>query len=262
MFKTYILQGFSIDSQYISARGDAKKYVEELNDEKFSRMKTFFMNRELYEATPYVNTLDAGALADIFFPQRHSCKVFISHSHCDIEYASYIAYLLHKKGIETFIDAHAWDNIINLLQIIDRKFCRSDTNPKLYSYDKRNISTSNVHMILFSALINMIDSCECFLFLDTKNSIIETALRAETYSPWIMGELLVSSIIQRRDPRPGRFVKTRAGMESLTEDAAPSFRHPARIDHLEPLSWQRFWEWYQCAPADDPGKALDQLYGR
>lgn len=262
MFKAYTLQGFTIDYQYISYLSEAKEYVRELNEEKLSKMETFFMNRDLYEATPYVDTLDAGALANIFFPQRYTAKVFISHSHSDINYASYIAYLLHKKGIEAFIDAHAWDNITNLLKIIDGEFCRSDNDPTLYSYDKRNISTSNVHMILFSALINMIDTCECFLFLDTQNSIKETALRAETYSPWIMGELLVSSIIQIKDPRPRRLGEIRAGMGSLTEDAAPSFLHPARIDHLEPLSWQQFWEWYQCAPANAPERALDQLYGR
>ena len=240
----------------------AKEYVDGLNQEKLSRMKEFFIDENNYSEILYVDTLDAEKLSNIFFPQAPKCQVFISHSHSDIDYASYIAYLLHLKGINTFIDAHIWNNIDELLQKIDDEHCRNYKRENSYYYSKRNISTSNVHMILFSALINMIDSCECFLFLDTQNSIKKTAHRAETYSPWIMGELLVSSIIQIKDPRPRRFVESRAGMGSLTEDAAPSFLHPARIDHLEPLSWQQFWEWYQRAPADAPERALDRLYGR
>lgn len=262
MYRAYKLSGFPNDIFDSSFTKEAKHYADELNEEKFSRMEAFFMNRDLYAVTPYVNTLDAQKLSNIFFRHENTCKVFISHSHSDIDLANNIAYLLHKKHIEAFVDANSWDNIKNLQKTIDNEFCRSNDDPILYNYDKRNISTSNVHMILFSALINMINSCECFLFLDTQNSIEETARRAQTYSPWIMGELLVSSIIQIKDPRPRRSVETRAGMESLTEDAAPGFRYPARTDHLVPLSWQHFGEWYQRAPNDAPERALDQLYGR
>lgn len=260
MYKAFKLHDFSERDLDFCTAISADDYVAKLNQEKLSRMEQFFMDEKNYSETLYVDTLDADKLSKVFFPEAPECKVFISHSHSDVEYASYIAYLLHLKGINAFIDAHIWNNMDELLNKIDQEHCRLKGKKHTYDYSKRNISTSNVHMILFSALINMIDSCECFLFLDTQNSIEDTARQSVTYSPWIMGELLVSSIIQKTNPRPQTLHEARASTESFKEDSALRFLYGARTKHLQPLSWSRFMMWYEHAPDDNPEKALDKLY--
>ena len=239
-----------------SERKEAEQHAEHIKSEKFSRMENFF--KENYKETFYVDTLDAEKISEIFFPSKNRCNVFISHSHSDIECANYISYLFHKKNINAFIDSQIWGNMDELLWKIDNIHCKNEDG-KTYSYEKRNISTSHVHMILFSALINMINTCECFFFLDTQNSIQKTAEAATTFSPWIMGELLVSSVIKPVCPRPQKH-EIRAGMESLSEDAMPSFEYSANVEHLKELPFAKFRSWYNELGSTEGTDALDALY--
>lgn len=253
MYKAYRISNFSMENCEYSE--EAKRHVKCIKNKKFSRMKAFF--EENYKEIFYVDTLDAEKISEIFFPSKSQCNVFISHSHSDIEYANYISYLLHEKGINAFVDSQVWGNMNDLLQEIDNLYCKIDR--VTYNYNKRNISTSHIHMILFSALINMINTCECFFFLETQNSIKEIAETATTFSPWIMGELLVSSVIKPVCPRPQKH-EIHAGMESLTEDTMPQIKYPAKIQHLKKFSFDDFKKWCTNTKFWKPEDALDDLY--
>ena len=69
-----------------------------------------------------------------------------------------------------------------------------------YDYDKRNYSSSHVHMMLSIALSRMIDNCETVFFLNSENSIClsEEIDKERTSSPWIYNELSMADIIQIR----------------------------------------------------------------
>lgn len=255
MYKAYKISNLSMEDCEYSERKEAEQYAERIKSKKISQMKDFFEKN--YRETFYVDTLDAEKISEIFFPRGDQYHVFISHSHNDIRYADYISYMLHEKGINAFVDSHVWENMNDLLLEIDESHCKKREGT--YYYDKRNISTSHVHMILFSALINMINTCECFFFLDTQNSIQETAQTASTFSPWIMGELLVSSVIKPICPRTS-LSEARAGMEGFSQDSMPSFEYPAKIKHLKNLSFCDFKNWCTKTRFMTPEGALDDLY--
>ena len=256
MYKAYKISNFSMGNFKYSEREKAEQHAKCIKSEKFSRMENFF--KENYKETFYVDTLDAEKISEIFFPRKSKCNVFISHSHSDIEYANYISYMLHKKNINAFVDSQIWENMNKLLWEIDNTHCKNEDR-KTYSYEKRNISTSHVHMILFSALIDMINTCECFFFLDTQNSIQKTVEAATTFSPWIMGELLVSSVIKSVCPRAS-LSEACAVMEGFSHDSMPLFEYPAKIKHLKKLSFCDFKNWCATTLHMPPEEALDDLY--
>lgn len=57
-----------------------------------------------------------------------------------------------------------------MLRQIDDKYCRNKTGDT-YNYDRRNYSTSHVHMMLSTALTEMMNISECIMFFNTPNSV-------------------------------------------------------------------------------------------
>lgn len=136
--------------------------------------------------------IEAQALSNEQFPiqQRH---VFISHSSKDADIAKVFAYILSLFGIECFIDSMIWNNISDLQKELDEKYCwlhRGTT----FNYKKRNNSTAHVHTMLLTALFEMIDICECCVFIESDNSLIRLddindTNKISTFSPWIFSEI-------------------------------------------------------------------------
>ena len=97
--------------------------------------------------------------------------VFISHSHCDInKVKAFAGWLYDCFELEAFIDSCSWGYCDDLLKKIDKKYCykpKTDT----YDYQLRNYTTSHVHMMLSTALTEMMDNTECVIFFNTPNSI-------------------------------------------------------------------------------------------
>lgn len=157
--------------------------------------------------------LDGKKLTAEWFPLIKS-NVFISHSHKDIDTVLLIAGFLYKtQGVKSFIDSCIWGYAGDLLHIIDDEYCLKPSGS--YSYEKRNYSTSHVHMMLTIALTKMIYNTECILFLNTPNSIYpkDTILgekkEAETLSPWIYTEIEMTKLVNKRAPKEHRnFQKT------------------------------------------------------
>jgi hypothetical protein len=102
---------------------------------------------------------------------------------------------------------------LDLLKVIDRKYCRNDDN-SAYNYDKRNYSTSHVHMMLNTALHKMIDRCELFLFLGTPNSVsVKNGIENQKSlkSPWIYSELSFLKHVRKK-------TKFNISIESIDEN--------------------------------------------
>lgn len=107
--------------------------------------------------------INASALKEHWFSVSKK-DVFISHSHNDIHKVKAFAGWLHSNfGLESFIDSCSWGYCDDLLRKLDDKYCY-DSKKDVYKYNLRNYTTSHVHMMLSTALTEMIDNSECVIF--------------------------------------------------------------------------------------------------
>lgn len=221
-----------------------------------------------------LQTDNANWIMDNWF-RDYDADIFLSHSHGDIELASKVAALFNQKGLRVFIDSDVWGCCDNMLREIDNVYSVSeraeDGRIKTYSYDKRNVTTSHVHMLLSHALTRMIARTECFIFLKTSKSAFNSDKREiGTYSPWLFHELEVANVIERqRLLRKGNFSGEKVAMdETVTESYKPFvLKFSAKAAKLREVSLQNLivllnetdsaMNWYSH---DDAMHFLDQLY--
>lgn len=142
--------------------------------------------------------IDGDMLQKMWFPNEifnNKNFIFISHSHNDEKTAIKLAgYLYEKFNILSFIDSCVWQHMDNLNKHLNN--CTKDRYNYCYGCECSEFSynISHVHIMLASALMKMIDKCECMFFLNTSSSI---NLNDKTESPWIYYELNIASIIQK-----------------------------------------------------------------
>lgn len=151
--------------------------------------------------------IDGTAMKSNWF-QIESVDVFISHSHQDItKVKAFAGWLYDEFNITAFIDSCAWGYCDDLLKQIDDACCKKKDG-KTYNYKLRNYTTSHVHMMLSTALTEMIDNTECIMFYNTPNSVslvddlktIKSQKKKVTLSPWIYHELATTSLVRNRKP--------------------------------------------------------------
>lgn len=118
-------------------------------------------------------------------------RVFISHSHQDVDTVKNLAGFLKKHyGIRSFIDSLYWGYVNDLQKSLDDYYASyMNEGKKYYEYDKRNFLTANVYIMLSMALMKMMDACECLIFVDSDNSLTYVKGAKETPSPWIYEEM-------------------------------------------------------------------------
>jgi hypothetical protein len=199
--------------------------------------------------------IDGTKMRDHWFPEIKA-EVFISHSHSDKTDAIKLAGFLAKNfGLNSFIDSCVWGYADDLLKQIDDQYCLNVAR-ETYSYEKRNGSTSHVHMMLSTALGTMIDAAECVIFMNTPNSITSQAAVSKTQSPWIYYELGLMRLIRKRPPERlimESFANKRAGLQ--VEYSVP-------LGNLTPLKAADLNGWVEQWAAARAGAvhALDLLY--
>ncbi|MFA7056343.1 MAG: hypothetical protein WC155_02115 [Candidatus Cloacimonadales bacterium] len=196
-----------------------------------------------------------------WFPQL-KFDIFISHSHRNELYALTLAgWLSETFGLKAFIDSYVWGFSDELLKNIDNKYCKNKDKNNSYSYEQRNISTSHIHMMLNSALLKMIDRTECFIIIETNESITTHEIFGEkrTYSPWIYSELLISNLIRKRSKESHRshvIIKRGQKKSNLLEHFRVSYM--VDFDHLIPITFIDLDKWKDSYESDQ--NALDLLY--
>ena len=193
---------------------------------------------EKYILKNYVEdgVLDTSKVEDDWFPNIKA-DIFLSHSHQDEKFiVDFAAWLYSSFELLAFIDSRVWGYCGKLLKVIDNEYCTKDTQRhNLFDYDKRNQSTAHVYMLLNGALVKMIDSTECFIFVGTHNSLDLDPSKIKdneysTYSPWLYSELLTSSLIKPNIP--DRFYTETT---ILAEARLPKFKYSANLNHLHRL---------------------------
>lgn len=114
--------------------------------------------------------IDGTAMKSNWF-QIENVDVFISHSHQDItKVKAFAGWLYDEFHLTAFIDSCAWGYCDDLLKQIDNDNCKKKDG-KTYDYELRNYTTSHVHMMLSTALTEMIDNTECVMFYNTPNAV-------------------------------------------------------------------------------------------
>lgn len=165
------------------------------------------------------NLLDAAKIQQSVFPER-DIDVFISHSHTDEKEAIKIALSLEELGLKPFVDSCTWGYADELLRKIDDVFSKPD-GWTTYNYETRNRTTTNVHLILNSALQKMIHRSELFIFLGTENAIrIEEHIsnHEQLSSPWIFSELTFVQNVERTSRKQIQVGLEERMFESLASD--------------------------------------------
>lgn len=227
----------------------AYKYANQLRVENLAQL---MIDKDTFDASIIINELFPTVNADIF----------LSHSSQDADQAIQMAIMLKEQcDLNVFIDSCVWGSVYDLLKAIDNKYCRRE-GQTTYDYDERNRSTAHVHMILSTALQQMIDETETIIFMNTDRSIslkhsVDEAQK--TLSPWIHMELNFSSLVRRKrrfitKAEDSRMLDQVVGNESFT------VVHDAPTRHLTSLSEVEFSQWLTRASVLKGSKAIDHLY--
>lgn len=196
--------------------------------------------------------------------------IFISHSHNDINKVKAFAGWLHNCfGLESFIDSCSWGYCDDLLNKIDKRYCYS-AKKGTYDYKLRNYTTSHVHMMLSTALTEMIDQTECIIFFNTPNSInLATELEKikrrgkehTTISPWIYHELSMTTMLRsvtpvRKETVLEHYAQASREKPKIAYDVSKALNAMATLTDTQLEQWKCNWDQaHKIIP-----HALDELY--
>jgi len=205
------------------------------------------------------SVIDAEEIAKEIFPKQN-CDVFLSHSSKDIDLALQIKDKLESIGLSVFIDSLVWGSVYELLEAIDNKHCLNQDR-QTFEYKKCQASASHIYMILNSALHQMIDKSEAFMFVNTDKSLVKNSTysvindKEKTHSAWIHSELQFSSLVERKSRRIQLTMESRQViLDSFT------ITHPAPLGHLTPVNENHFNRWVESARRNLRSYPLDTLY--
>ena len=232
-----MFQGFILNIDQSFFKEDAK-YSQDCN---FLNINKKIIQEEL-EKYVVNDEIDVKQLEETWFPEIKA-EVFISHSHKDEKLAICLAdWLYDNFGITSFIDSCLWGCANDLLRQIDNQMCmrkKANDGKITYNYNKRNVSTAHVHIILSMALQKMIDKTECLFFLNTPNSVKleDNSSGMLTSSCWIYNEILFSKLVKRRKPERYK-LRTANILESVER-----FSYELETDHLINISEIELKKW-------------------
>ena len=194
--------------------------------------------------------------------------IFISHSHKDLnKVKAFAGWIYETFGLEAFIDSCSWGYCDELLRKIDDKYCY---NPKsgTYNYNLRNYTTSHVHMMLSTALTEMMDNTECVIFFNTPNSINmaeelgKVEKKEKTVSPWIYHELSMTTLLRQSEPIRKKVIfehsaQQRADEFSVAYDVTKLLEGLKKLTDDDLLLWQSNWQKRSVKVKEE---ALEALY--
>lgn len=207
------------------------------------------------------NSIDGTSVINKWFP-NYDADIFLSHSHNDINLALKTACWLEKSfGLNVFIDSLLWGSIDDLLLKIDKRYTYN-TETNTYNYKLRNFTTGHVHMMLSTALNDMIDSTECIIFLNTPQSIELSKVGESTYSPWIYSEIKAANIL--RINTPSRFAQIRHGggnyqtREAMNE--MPQIKYQTDLSKFNKIAYSALGGWKLLNGKTRGKTSLDTLY--
>ena len=229
---------------YFACNIEGKKFQDVIDIELIYHSPQQAIRKSLKEYIVDSKTLDGNKIMRDCFPKIDDVNVFISHSHADEDIAIQLANIIYKNlGAKSFIDSMVWDYADELLKEIDNIYCMQDDG--YYSYSNRNRTTSYVHMMLATSLTQMMDKCDCIIFIDTPNSLNQKILgETTTFSPWIFHELATLHTLQVKPPsldyRLEKFASESLGrgIRAFSESKKVQIKLPVQRENLYNLTYQ------------------------
>lgn len=211
------------------------------------------LKEKLFEFLSEDNKLNGTEIRDSWFPQI-AADIFISHSHKDVKQAISLAgWLKVEFGLRAFVDSCVWEHADFLQRRIDNAYCKKENGN--YDYDKRNYTTSHIHMMLSSALSLMIDRTECIFFLNTPNSVNIVSDLETTESPWLFSEIVATQYMRINEPQRIKDINEGFddfnGPDDIRKAKNFSIIHNIDLGHLHKIdieslrSWKRIYEFRQ-----------------
>lgn len=249
MYRAYCLEEFDWNPEW---KEQGEELYTILREATMDELQTFVADGEI----------NGTQLQEDWFPKLDA-DVFISHSHSDRDIALSLAGWLAKTfGILAFVDSCVWGHSDELLRKLDDAYCWQPGS-KTYNYALRNRSTSHVHMMLASALSQMIDATECVIFVSSPSAVAAESAVKKVHSPWINYELGMIEVIRKRPPSDHRKSIKKAAQKTITELAEkipisyqPSFNSLTHINDKVLELWGDNWR----AQREPKTAALDILY--
>lgn len=147
--------------------------------------------------------IDGEALKNACMPtENEKYDIFISHSHTEEKEAKDLAaYLRMRYGLKCFVDGFVWGSCDkDILRPLDEIWSWQNAKKESFSYEKRNYSTSLVHAMLSMALLEMIDKCECCIFIKPTSDLMVSGIDNCTTSPWIYEEIMMFNKVEKNKP--------------------------------------------------------------
>ena len=190
--------------------------------------------------------------------------VFLSHSHADNKLAIAIAGWLNQElGLTAFVDSCVWGYANDILDRINYNFnfLRKETDGSItYDYNKANYAASHMYLMLNSALNNMINKTECFMFINTDNSVIpmdKNKASEATLSPWIYSEIVMANTMQITPPQRPVKIEKRAELFHMVNESM-GMTHTLDFSDFVDIDLNNFIGWERNKK--DGEHALDTLY--
>lgn len=147
-------------------------------------------------------TINLTSIGKNWFPKINA-NIFISHSHKDKLLAKKLSIWLYLYfGLNSFIDSTVWGYSKDLLEnIINNEDYGYMIKYNLYDLEKTLNINTHIDILLSMAIIQMIDNCECLIFLNSPQSISRKNTIEITYSPWIYTEINIAKYIEKIVPK-------------------------------------------------------------
>lgn len=156
-----------------------KEYLQ-IGKKDFHKYK-LEINETIKEFSNIDGSIDGNKMQSAWFPQ-FDADIFLSHSHADEDLViAFAGWLKDVFNLKVFVDSCIWGYSKVLQNLIDEKYSKIADGK--YHYDKVLYASSHVHMMLNTALMQMIDNCECIIFLNTPNSVKPTEVLDKVVSP-------------------------------------------------------------------------------
>jgi len=250
VFRAFDVSGIKIDGEKFEQTG------RELRDKRRAEVR-----QRLESFVVEGGAIDGTQMQAAWFPQIHA-DIFLSHSHADEALAMRLAgWVWSCFQLSVFIDSAVWGNAANLLSIIDSKYCWNQ-DQETYNYDKRNLSTSHIHMMLAVALAKMIDATECAWVLNTPNAVTSKDAVEHTRSPWMYSEIATMHFVRRREPEAHRDkVKIAKAQREGVEAPPLVIMHQVSLNKFVALDADDLNAWAKAYDeAGQKGYPLDYLY--
>jgi len=236
---------FNEQEEYRGMYFQRKRSVDKFNDYEGLGRSLFAdvvnqANDSLHEYISEDGFLEGDVIQDAWFPKlKGKFDVFISHSHNDEDLAFAFAGWLNKKfKLRCFLDKYVWNSADGLIRKLD-DLCRRP-GAKGYDYKDRNMTTSQVHAMLTSAIMQEIDDCDALFLLNTPESVsVIDEVHEYTLSPWIFLEIGFSKLVKKKWNN-----KTRQKLATYSVTAeATEMRMELDTSHLTELSENELHDW-------------------